>query len=54
MSIGVKGVNSLGGIVAWRFFLGVVEAGFFPGVMLLMSCWYKVRACDTYLKLSRP
>ena len=41
MSIGVKGVTSLGGIVAWRFFLGVVEAGFFPGVMLLMSCWYK-------------
>lgn len=41
MSIGAKGVNSLGGMVAFRFFLGIVEAGFFPGVMLLMSCWYK-------------
>ncbi|GFZ47584.1 hypothetical protein JCM24511_05328 [Saitozyma sp. JCM 24511] len=41
MSIGVKGVNSFGGMVGWRFCLGLVEAGFFPGVMLLMSCWYK-------------
>ncbi|KAI9634398.1 major facilitator superfamily transporter [Dioszegia hungarica] len=41
MSIGVKGVESLGGMVAWRFCLGIAEAGFFPGVMLLMSCWYK-------------
>jgi MFS family permease len=42
MSIGVKGVESLGGMVAWRFCLGIAEAGFFPGVMFLMSCWYKV------------
>nr|XP_018264181.1 uncharacterized protein I303_04063 [Kwoniella dejecticola CBS 10117]OBR86339.1 hypothetical protein I303_04063 [Kwoniella dejecticola CBS 10117] len=41
MSIGAKGVTSLGGMIAFRFFLGIVEAGFFPGVMLLMSCWYK-------------
>lgn len=41
MSIGAKGINSLGGMVAFRFVLGLVEAGFFPGVMLLMSCWYK-------------
>ncbi|OCF55072.1 hypothetical protein L486_07182 [Kwoniella mangroviensis CBS 10435] len=41
MSIGAKGVNSLGGMVAFRMVLGLVEAGFFPGVMLLMSCWYK-------------
>ncbi|BEI83018.1 hypothetical protein CcaverHIS002_0308860 [Cutaneotrichosporon cavernicola] len=41
MSIGAKGMHSLGGMVAFRFVLGLVEAGFFPGVMLLMSCWYK-------------
>ncbi|WWD16921.1 hypothetical protein CI109_101353 [Kwoniella shandongensis] len=41
MSIGAKGINSLGGMVAFRMVLGLVEAGFFPGVMLLMSCWYK-------------
>lgn len=37
MSIGVKGIHSLGGMVAFRFVLGLVEAGFFPGVMLLVS-----------------
>lgn len=42
MSLGVAGVNNLGGMVAWRFCLGIAEAGFFPGVMFLMSCWYKV------------
>lgn len=41
MSIAVKGINNMGGMVAFRFCLGLVEAGFFPGVMLLMSCWYK-------------
>nr|XP_019043076.1 hypothetical protein I302_08787 [Kwoniella bestiolae CBS 10118]OCF22006.1 hypothetical protein I302_08787 [Kwoniella bestiolae CBS 10118] len=41
MSVGAKGINSLGGMVAFRMVLGLVEAGFFPGVMLLLSCWYK-------------
>jgi len=42
MSTAVAGVNSFGGLIAFRFCLGLVEAGFFPGVMLLLSCWYKV------------
>jgi MFS family permease len=42
MSIGAKGITNTAGLVAFRFFLGIVEAGFFPGVMLLLSCWYKV------------
>ena len=46
MSIGVKGVTSLGGMVAFRMVLGLVEAGYFPGVMLLLSCWYKVILSD--------
>lgn len=29
-------------MIAFRIALGLVEAGFFPGVMLLLSCWYKV------------
>jgi hypothetical protein len=49
MSIAVKGVNSFGGMVGWRFCLGLVEAGFFPGVMLLLSCWYKVSPCRVTL-----
>ncbi|KAL5333540.1 major facilitator superfamily domain-containing protein [Aspergillus crustosus] len=28
-------------IIVCRFFLGVIEAGFFPGVLYIMSCWYK-------------
>lgn len=51
MSIGVKGVESLGGMVAWRFCLGIAEAGFFPGVMLLMSCWYKVSRLSSQAEL---
>ncbi|WWC69764.1 uncharacterized protein I206_103707 [Kwoniella pini CBS 10737] len=51
MSIGAKGVTSLGGMVAFRFFLGIVEAGFFPGVMLVMSCWYKPREMSKRIAL---
>ncbi|KAH7024343.1 major facilitator superfamily domain-containing protein [Microdochium trichocladiopsis] len=28
-------------ILVARFFLGAIEAGFFPGVMYIMSAWYK-------------
>ncbi|KAL2441459.1 putative transporter [Exophiala dermatitidis] len=28
-------------ILVCRFFLGMIEAGFFPGVLYIMSCWYK-------------
>lgn len=28
-------------IIVCRFFLGMIEAGFFPGVLYIMSCWYK-------------
>lgn len=40
-TIGVKGVDSLGGLIGIRIALGAIEAGFFPGVLLLLSCWYK-------------
>lgn len=32
--------HSFGGLVAVRFFLGFVEAPFFPGAIFLMSSWY--------------
>lgn len=32
VSVGVKGIHSLGGMVAFRIALGFLEAGFFPGV----------------------
>lgn len=30
-----------GSMLAFRFILGCVESGFFPGVLFVMSCWYK-------------
>lgn len=41
MCIAVVGIHNLAGMVAFRFMLGLVEAGFFPGIMLVISCWYK-------------
>lgn len=34
--------NYRGGLVI-RFFLGCIEAGMFPGVLYVMTCWYKKR-----------
>jgi MFS family permease len=42
VSVAVKGIDNIGGMIAFRIALGLIEAGFFPGVMLLLSCWYKV------------
>lgn len=38
---GMAKVETYGGILAYRFFLGLIEAGFLPGVLYLMTCWYK-------------
>ncbi|KAK5163156.1 uncharacterized protein LTR77_010940 [Saxophila tyrrhenica] len=38
---GMSQVDSYGGMLAYRFFLGLIEAGFLPGVLYLMTCWYK-------------
>src|ERR1700730_2678765 len=34
-------VQNFSGLLAVRFFLGIVEAGFFPGCLFLLSSWYK-------------
>lgn len=34
-------VNSYGGLLAGRFFLGVTEAGFFPAATFLLTLWYR-------------
>ena len=34
-------VKNFQGLLAARFFLGVAEAGLFPGVNYYLSCWYK-------------
>ena len=33
--------HNLSGLLAARFFLGIAEAGLFPGVNYYLSCWYK-------------
>lgn len=34
-------VNNYGSLVALRFIVGVLEAGFAPGILLILSSWYK-------------
>lgn len=34
-------VHDFSGLAAARFFLGMFEAGLFPGVNYYLSCWYK-------------
>ena len=34
-------VTNYAGLLAARFFLGLAEAGLFPGVNYYLSCWYK-------------
>jgi MFS family permease len=34
-------VTDFSGLMAARFFLGLAEAGLFPGVNYYLSCWYK-------------
>ncbi|OAA69694.1 Major facilitator superfamily domain, general substrate transporter [Cordyceps fumosorosea ARSEF 2679] len=41
MVIAYVGVDTKDHLIALRFCLGLVEAGFFPGVLLLLSSWYK-------------
>ena len=39
--VGMGFVKNWSGLMAARFFLGVTEAGLFPGVNYFISCWYK-------------
>lgn len=42
-------VKGYSGILACRFFLGAIEAGFLPGVMFIMSTWYKKSEIGTFM-----
>ncbi|KAJ6443389.1 MFS general substrate transporter [Purpureocillium lavendulum] len=41
MVVAYVGINTKGHLIALRFCLGLLEAGYFPGVLLFMSNWYK-------------
>ncbi|KAL2006869.1 hypothetical protein VTN00DRAFT_9537 [Thermoascus crustaceus] len=40
ISTATAGVQTYGGLVAVRFFLGFVEAAYFPGCLYFLSAWY--------------
>ncbi|KAK7754853.1 hypothetical protein SLS62_003167 [Diatrype stigma] len=40
ISAATAAVTSFGGLIAVRFFLGFVEAAYFPGCLYYLSCWY--------------
>ncbi|KAF5008488.1 hypothetical protein FDECE_5247 [Fusarium decemcellulare] len=44
-------VRNFGGLVAVRFMLGVTEAGFFPGAVLIISKWYLKNETQTRIAL---
>ncbi|KAH6679902.1 major facilitator superfamily domain-containing protein [Plectosphaerella plurivora] len=44
-------VKNFGGLVAVRFMLGVAEAGFFPGAVLIISKWYVKNETQTRIAL---
>lgn len=50
--LGMGFVYNWSGLMAARWFLGLAEAGLFPGINYYLSCWYKrsefgVRAVST-------
>lgn len=40
ISTATAAVNSFGGLIAIRFFLGFIEAAYFPGCLYYLSTWY--------------
>ncbi|KAI8629922.1 major facilitator superfamily domain-containing protein [Xylariaceae sp. FL1651] len=40
ISAATAAVKNFGGLIAVRFFLGFVEAAYFPGCLYYLSCWY--------------
>ncbi|KAI1344896.1 major facilitator superfamily domain-containing protein [Xylariaceae sp. FL0016] len=40
ISAATASVKNFGGLIAVRFFLGFVEAAYFPGCLYYLSCWY--------------
>jgi MFS family permease len=39
--VGMSQAKTNGALLACRFLLGAIEAGFLPGVLFIMTCWYK-------------
>lgn len=53
LSAAMASVHNYGSLLAFRFVLGCVESGFFPGVLFMMSCWYKTEEIGKQPPLTR-
>jgi MFS family permease len=53
LTVAFMGINSYGALVAVRFLLGCIEAGFFPGVMLCVRSRLRVPSCFGPSELTR-
>ncbi|EWY85853.1 hypothetical protein FOYG_12952 [Fusarium oxysporum NRRL 32931] len=51
MTIMLGLVQNFGGLIAVRFMLGITEAGFFPGAVLIISKWYLKNETQTRIAL---
>lgn len=40
LSAAMASAQTYGAMLAFRFVVGCIESGFFPGVLYLLSCWY--------------
>ena len=40
LSAAMSAAKTYGAMLAFRFIVGCIESGFFPGVLYLLSCWY--------------
>ncbi|OJD29111.1 major facilitator superfamily transporter [Diplodia corticola] len=40
LSAAMSAAQTYGAMLAFRFVVGCIESGFFPGVLYLLSCWY--------------
>lgn len=45
--VGMSQSKSSKAFLAWRFFLGAIEAGLFPGALFVLTCWYTKREIGT-------
>lgn len=41
LTIGTAGVQNYATVLSLRFLVGVFEAGFFPGIVYLITIWYR-------------
>lgn len=52
LSAAMAAAPNYGSLLAFRFILGCIESGFFPGVLFVLSCWYTTAEIGMVIILS--